>query len=203
MRAIWAVVAALGLSGSAFANAISDFQNFVGATHSGRSQFEQIVSDPKGKVIQKSSGTFVFVRPGKFRWTYEKPAQTIVGDGKKVSFFDKDLNQVTVKKIVDAFSSTPAALLAGKGDIDSAFTLVAGADAESMQWLDALPRQKESGIEKIRMGFAGGQLSAMELFDSFGNRTRLNFSKFERNPKVDPKEFVLVPPKGADVIGEP
>lgn len=186
----------------AHANAITDFQAFTSSTQSGRANFEQVVFDAKGKATQRTGGTLTFVRPGKFRWQYEKPAQVIVGDGKKVSFFDQDLNQVTVRKLEQAFSSTPAALLAGKGDIENAFTLVASGDAEGLVWLDAVPRHKDAGIEKIRIGFAKGQLAAMELNDAFGNRTRLNFSKFERNPKIDGKEFVFLPPKGADVIGE-
>lgn len=187
---------------ASYANAIADFQLFVSTVQSGRAHFEQTVFDNNGKQMQKSSGTLVFTRPGKFRWVYEKPAQIIVGDGKKVSFFDQDLNQVTVRKMEQAFSSTPAALLAGKGDIENAFTLVASGENDGFSWLDAIPRQKDAGIEKFRLGFAKGQLAAMELNDAFGNRTRLNFSKLERNPKFDSKEFVFLPPKGADVIGE-
>ena len=193
---------AAAFSLSSFANAIADFQSFVSTVQSGRANFEQSVFDAKGKQTQKTSGTLVFTRPGKFRWSYEKPAQLIIGDGKKVSFFDQDLNQVTVRKLEQAFSSTPAALLSGKGDIDKAFTLVASGQADDLEWLDALPRQKDAGIEKIRMGFSKGQLAAMELNDAFGNRTRISFSKFERNPKIDGKEYVFTPPKGADVIGE-
>jgi outer membrane lipoprotein carrier protein len=189
------------VAGDVRANALADFQAFVTATQSGRAQFEQQVFDVRGQPAQKANGTFSFSRPGKFRWEVVKPEQTIIGDGKKVYFFDKDLNQVTIRKIDQAFSSTPAALLSGKGEIDSAFTLVAAGDAEGMSWLDALPRVKDAGIEKIRMGFAKGQLAAMELTDAFGNRTRLAFSKFERNPKVDAKEYVFTAPKGADVIG--
>ena len=189
-------------TGLAHANAIADFQAFTSSTHSGRAKFEQVVFDARGKPTQRSNGTLTFVRPGKFRFQYEKPAQVIVGDGKKVSFFDQDLNQVTVKKFEQAFSSTPAALLAGKGDIENAFTLVASGETDGFSWLDAIPRQKDAGIEKFRLGFAKGQLAAMELKDAFGNRTRLNFSTFERNLKVDGSEFVFVPPKGADVIGE-
>ena len=190
------------LSASSFANALSDFQTFVATVQSGRANFEQTVFDGKGKQTQKTNGTLVFTRPGKFRWVYEKPAQVIIGDGKKVSFFDQDLNQVTIRKLEQAFSSTPAALLSGKGDIDKAFTLVAAGQADDIEWLDALPRQKDAGIEKIRMGFNKGQLAAMELNDAFGNRTRISFSKFERNPKIDAKEYVFTPPKGADVVGE-
>lgn len=195
---------ALAASLNAEAGAIADFESFVATVQSGRADFEQSVFDANGKQTQKTSGTLAFTRPGKFRWTYEKPAQLIVGDGKKVSFYDKDLNQVTVRKLEQAFSSTPAALLSGKGDIDKAFTLAASpiASPDGIDWLEAMPRQKDAGIEKIRMGFAKGQLAAMELNDAFGNRTRITFSKFERNAKIDTKEYVFTPPKGADVVGE-
>jgi outer membrane lipoprotein carrier protein len=200
------LVFAASSSFSSFANAITDFQSFVSTVQSGRAKFEQTVFDAKDKPMQKSNGTLVFTRPGKFRFTYEKPAQLIVGDGKKVSFFDQDLNQVTIKKLDQAFSGTPAALLAGKGEIDKAFTLVSSGQTDdpggSIEWLDALPRQKDAGIDKMRVGFRNGDLAVMELNDAFGNRTRLTFTKFERNPKIDPKEYAFVPPKGADIIGE-
>ncbi len=197
---------ALLLVSTAHANAIADFQSFLSTVQSGRANFEQTVFDAKGKQSQKTTGTLVFTRPGKFRFTYVKPAQVIVGDGKKVWFFDQDLNQVTVKKLEQALSSTPAALLSGKGEIDKAFTLVASVPAagqpEDIEWLDALPRQKDAGVEKIRVGFSKGQLAAMELNDAFGNRTRLNFTQFERNPKIDTKEYVFTAPKGADIVGD-
>lgn len=205
MKSLSSISLALALvisAATAHADAIGDFQTFVSSVQSGRARFEQRVTDARGKVTQQNRGTLAFTRPGKFRWQYEQPAQTIVGDGRKVSFFDQDLNQVTVRKLEQAFSSTPAALLAGKGEIDRAFTLVASGNAENLEWLDALPRQKDAGIEKIRMGFAKGQLAAMELFDAFGNKTRLDFSSFERNAKIDAKEYVFTPPKGADVVGE-
>lgn len=202
----WILFIGAALSLPSFANAISDFQSFVSVVQSGRANFEQTVFDAKDKPTQKSNGTLAFTRPGKFRFTYEKPAQIIVGDGKKVSFYDQDLNQVTIKKLDQAFSGTPAALLAGKGEIDKAFTLVASGQSDdpggSIEWLDALPRQKDAGIEKMRVGFRKGELAAMELNDAFGNRTRLTFTKFERNPKIDAKAYVFTPPKGADIIGE-
>lgn len=188
--------------GTAHAAAMDDFKAFLIGTQSARADFSQTVYDVKGKMTQQAKGTLVFVRPGKFRWTYIKPAQLIVGDGAKVSFFDEDLNQVTIRKLEKAFASTPAALLAGKREVEAAFTLVAGGEIDGMGWVNAEPKSKDAGIEKVRLGFVKNQLAAMELFDAFGNRTRLDFSKFERNPKIDAKEFVFVPPKGADVVSE-
>ncbi len=188
------------------ASAMGDFRNFISSTQSGRADFTQTVIDVKGKTTQQANGTLAFVRPGKFRWQYLKPAQLIVGDGKQVSFFDEDLNQVTIKKLEAAFASTPAALLAGKSEVEAAFTMVAGGDAsaekDGIAWVNAEPKSKDAGIEKVRLGFQKGQLAVMELNDPFGNRTRIVFTKFERNPKIDAKEFIFVPPKGADVVGQ-
>lgn len=196
------LLTAVTLSTAARANAIDDFRSFITSTQSARADFAQTVFDSRGKLTQQSAGTLSFVRPGKFRMQYTKPAQTIVGDGSRVSFFDADLNQVTVRKVEAAFSSTPAALLAGKGDIEAAFTLIAGGTSDEMEWVNAEPKTKDAGIEKVRLGFSKNQLTAMELHDAFGNRTRIAFIKFERNAKIDTKEFVFVPPKGADVISE-
>jgi outer membrane lipoprotein carrier protein len=201
---LFASLMMVGVLGPGMANAagIDDFKSFLTTTQSARADFTQTVHDVKGKLTQQAKGKLVFVRPGKFRWTYFKPAQSIVGDGQKVSFFDEDLNQVTIRKLEKAFASTPAALLAGKSEVEAAFTLVAAADSEGMSWVNAEPKSTDSGIEKVRLGFAKSQLAAMELFDAFGNRTRLDFSMFERNPKIDPKDFVFIPPKGADVVSE-
>ncbi|MBL8522025.1 MAG: outer membrane lipoprotein chaperone LolA [Betaproteobacteria bacterium] len=185
----------------AFANALADFDAFVSQTQTGRATFEQTVTDARGKVTQRSNGQFSFVRPGKFRWSYDKPAQLIVGDAGRVTFFDPDLNQVTIRKLEQAFSSTPAALLSGKNDIATAFTLVAQPDADGLRWLEAIPRSKDAGIEKIRMGFAKGELTTMELGDAFGNKTRLAFARFEKNARIPASDFAFTPPKGADVIG--
>lgn len=189
-------------STAAHAGAIDDFRTFLNSTQSARADFAQTVFDARGKVTQEAKGKLVFARPGKFRWEYQKPAQTIVGDGAKVWFFDQDLNQVTIRKLEKAFSSTPAALLAGKAEVDAAFVLVAGGESDGMEWVNAEPKSKDAGIEKVRLGFAKSQLNAMELIDAFGNRTRITFAKFERNAKIDAKEFTFTAPKGADVVSE-
>ncbi len=183
-------------------DAIGQFRRFVQSTQSARADFTQTVTDAKGKSATPSKGVLQFQRPGKFRWVYEKPAQVIVGDGKNVWLFDQDLNQVTIRKLDAAFSSTPAALLAGRAEIDAAFTLVAGGQSDALVWVNAEPKQKDAGIEKIRMGFAGETLQVMELADAFGNTTRIVLSKFERNAKIDASSFSFTPPKGADVVGE-
>jgi len=188
---------------TAEASAIDRFKTFVRTTQSARANFEQKVYDRGGKLVQESKGTFVFLRPGRFRWVYEKPVdQLIVGDGERVWIYDRDLNQVTVRRISKALGSTPAALLAGASDVERAFELADAGEREGLEWLEAKPKEKEAGFERIRMGFGVAGVQAMELTDHFGQTTLLRFSGLARNPKVDAAEFRFEPPKGADVLGE-
>jgi outer membrane lipoprotein carrier protein len=199
---VLAVLLAL-LAASAHASSIDRFKAFASATQSASAQFEQRVMDRSGRLVQEAKGRFVFQRPGRFRWTYDKPVdQVIVGDGERVWIHDRDLNQVTVRRMSAALGSTPAALLAGSGDVEKAFDLSDAGARDGLEWLEARPREKESGFERIRMGFNAAGIAAMELTDHFGQTTLLRFSGLTRNPKVDPAEFRFQPPKGADVLGE-
>lgn len=198
-------IALLGLASlqQAHASAIERFKTFLRTTQTARADFQQRVQDRTGKLVQESKGKFEFLRPGRFRWEYFKPVdQLIVGDGARVWIYDRDLSQVTVRRLGNALGSTPAALLAGSSDIDKAFALSEAGDREGLEWLEAVPKEKEAGFERIRMGFGVAGIQAMELVDNFGQTTRLGFSNFERNPRVDPADFRFEPPKGADVLGE-
>jgi outer membrane lipoprotein carrier protein len=185
------------------ASSLDRFKDFVRGTQSARADFEQKVYDRSGKLTQESKGSFAFQRPGLFRWVYAKPIdQLIVGDGERVWIYDRDLNQVTVRKLSRALGSTPAALLAGSADIEKAFELSEAGTKDGLEWLQATPREREAGFERVRMGFDANELRAMELFDHFGQRTMLRFLNLRRNPKIDKSEFRFEPPKGADVLGE-
>jgi outer membrane lipoprotein carrier protein len=179
------------------------FSEFINGTLTARGEFEQKIFDTDRRLLQESRGVLAFSRPGKFRWTYQKPyAQLIVGDGSKVWIYDEDLRQVTVRKLDQALGSTPAALLAGNNEAMRAFRLSDKGSKDGLEWLEALPREKEGGFEKIRMGFGPSGLQIMELVDGFGQTTVLRFKALERNPKLDSALFRFSPPKGADVIGD-
>ncbi|HEY5897703.1 MAG TPA: outer membrane lipoprotein chaperone LolA [Burkholderiales bacterium] len=202
MKTVLGLVALL-LALNAGAASLERYKTFLNGTQSARAAFEQKVYDRSGKLTQESRGNFVFQRPGRFRWVYDKPAdQVIVGDGQRVWIYDRQLNQVTVRKLTAALGSTPAALLSGGSGIESAFQLSDAGEQDGLEWMEAKPREREAGFERVRMGFSGDGLQAMELTDHFGQRTVLQFSKLERNPHVNPAEFRFDPPKGADVLGD-
>lgn len=199
-----AVMLVLLAAGSeARAGAIDSLRSFVRETRTARAEFSQVVLDRNGQPRQQASGVMQFSRPGRFRWAYLKPyEQLIVGDGVKLWVYDKDLEQVTVKPLGEALGSSPAALLAGSNEIEKFFTLSEAGSRDGLEWLEAVPRSRETGFEHIRMGFAGGSLKVMELKDGLGHRTVIRFGQVERNPSLDPQLFRFTPPKGVDVIGE-
>ena len=186
---------------AANAGGLDDFLAFNAATKSATSRFEQQVVDRSGKVVETAAGTLAFARPGKFRWTYEKPhKQVLVGDGAKLWIHDPDLNQVTVKRMDRAISSTPAALLAGKDDITQLFTLRYAGTADGVSWVEATPKEADTGFERVRLGLRGKTLAQMELHDQLGGRTMLRFVDLKANATVPPETFRFTPPQGADVI---
>src|SRR5256884_7972988 len=146
---------ALTVCATVSAASIERYKAFLDGTQSARAQFEQKVYDRSGKLVQQSHGSFVFQRPGRFRWVYQKPAdQVIVGDGQRVWIYDRQLNQVTVRKLTAALGSTPAALLAGGRGIESSFDLMDGGEKDSLEWILAKPKDRDAGFESVRMGFS-------------------------------------------------
>jgi len=188
---------------AAYASGTEQLKAFVANTHSARAGFSQSVVSKSGRKPQQSQGSFLFERPGKFRWSYDKPyAQLIVGDGDKLWIYDKDLNQVSVKKLGQALGSSPAALLAGDNAMEKNFVLSDAGGNDGLEWVEAKPRAQEGSFESVRLGFKDNLPRVMEVKDNFGQTTTLSFLKFERNPRLSPELFRFVPPKGADVVGE-
>lgn len=185
------------------AGAIDQLHAFLQSTRTLKAEFAQVVIAKNGRKPQQSSGLVSISRPGKLRWEILKPyPQLVIGDGEKIWIYDQELQQVTVRKAGQAINGSPAALLAGNNDLEKNFTLTEAGEAEGLAWLEATPKNSESGFDKVRLGFAGSSLKAMELQDSFGQTTHVSFSRLERNPVLPPAHFKFVPPAGVDVVGE-
>lgn len=188
---------------AAIAGSIEKFRAFIEETRSARAGFSQSVADASGQVTQKASGSVQFERPGRFRWTYDKPyEQLIVGDGQTLWIYDKDLNQVTRRKLDKALGSSPAALLAGSDDIDKHFSLNALGVKKQLDWLEVRPLDEDSLFDKVHMGFRGITLEVMELYDHFGQKTTIRLSNLQRNPRSGPETYKFAVPEGADVVSE-
>jgi len=198
-RFVAPAVLLLSLSGGAWADAVESLRSFVRDVKAGQSTFTQTVTSPDGKKQKLSSGNFSFSRPNRFRFDYAKPyAQTIVSDGAKVWFHDPDLNQVTVRKVGDTLGSTPVALLAGSS-IEKTFELKAQPDKDGLEWVQATPRESGGTIQWLKAGFKGKALMAVEIADSFGQRSLLKLNDLATDVAPPPATFTFTAPAGADV----
>ena len=191
----------------AHADGMSSLENFLRSVKTGRADFTQAVTSParngEQPRVKNSSGTFEFSRPDRFRFVYAKPfKQTIVADGKTLWLYDEDLNQVTSRQQAQALGTTPAAILASAASIQALqtdFTLAAAPEAEGLQWVTATPKARDGQLQGVKVGFRGNDLAVLDITDSFGQRSRMSFGKFEANASLPASTFEFKPPQGADV----
>lgn len=205
MVAIAGLACSLAFPAMVHASALDQFKSFVASTKAAKGEFTQrlVKADraQSANVSSVSSGTFVFARPGRFIWIYQKPyEQRLQADGQKLYIYDKDLNQVTVRKLGNALGSSPAAILFGSNDLEQNFTLKEGATKDGIEWLEATPKTRDTTFDRIGIGLRNGVPEAMELRDSFGQVSLLSFKNFEKNPAITAEQFKFVMPKGADVF---
>ncbi len=174
----------------------------------GQSDFTQVVTSPPkdGKAARSktSSGTFAFQRPGRFKFVYQKPfQQTIVADGQTLWLYDADLNQVTQRAQAQALGATPAALLTSAPDLKALraeFTLESAPTQDGLQWVLARPKSKDGALQSVRVGFEGEQLAALDILDSFGQRSLIRFTDLQAHPALPASTFNFKVPPGADVL---
>lgn len=195
-------------TGAAWAGGLDSLDAFVKNVKSGRASFTQTVTAPAkdGQFSRPkvSGGTFEFARPNRFKFVYKKPfEQSIVADGQTLWLYDVDLAQVTARKQAAALGSTPAALIAAAPDLKALqgeYELSDAPNADGQEWLQAKPRSKDGSLQTVRVGFKGGVLATLEILDSFGQRSVLQFSAFDVNPALDAAAFAFKPPAGVDVV---
>ena len=200
MRKFLTVALLAAACATAQADAVDTLREFVRDVKTGQSTFTQVVTSADGTRKKTSSGDFEFARPNRFRFNYSKPfQQLIVADGVKVWIFDADLNQASSRRIAQAIGSTPAALLSG-ASLEPEFMLSPEPSRDGLDWALATPRAKDGAFQSMRVGFRGKDLAAVEIVDSFGQRSRLDFQRFTANPPTAAERFRFVPPAGADVI---
>jgi outer membrane lipoprotein carrier protein len=205
-------ICVLGLAMLAFSGALraqTPLDGYLDHLKTLRTEFSQVVTDSKGRQVQDARGKLVIVRPGRFRWeltpsvgTSSSP-QLMVADGKNLWFYDRDLEQVSVKPASSAITATPAGLLSGEGNIRELFTVSAAGRKDGLDWVLVTPKESDADFREARLAFGNSELRRMVLKDKLGQTVNLEFETSERNPPVAEAEVMFTPPPDADVIGTP
>lgn len=195
-----AALLAFASTAATAADAVETLRAFVRDVSSGRAEFTQTVTSPDGRRTRTSSGRFEFARPDRFRFEYVKPfAQTIVGDGRQVWIYDPGLQQASVRPMSQALGATPAALLTGTS-LEHDFELSALPARDGLDWVQARPKQAEGSFSLLRVGFAGRQLAALEIVDTFGQTSVLRFERVEQGVALPPETFRFTLPPGVELL---
>lgn len=197
------------LCGTAQADGLQALEQFLRSTQSGSTTFTQTVTSPlrQGETVARSktsSGTFEFSRPDRFRFQYTRPfEQLIVADGQTLWLHDIDLNQVAARQQAEVLGNTPAAIIASAADLkalSTVFTLGNAPERDGLEWVLATPRNRDAQLQSVHLGFKQGQLAALEMLDSFGQRSVLRFGALDVSTRLPAERFRFTPPAGVDVL---
>ncbi|RLA22906.1 MAG: outer membrane lipoprotein carrier protein LolA [Gammaproteobacteria bacterium] len=192
----------LALSFGAFAEEplVLQLKQFLKSTKNLEAAFEQKVDDGRGD-FEVSSGRFYLQKPDRFRWDYLEPyQQEIVSDGKKIWYFDADLEQVTVKPYKAMQGSALVVLLGRGAELEEQFNIEVISRLSDDQKIKLTPKESGVGIEWILIGMTEGLLSSLSLKDPFGQTTYIKFKSVKQNGEIAPSLFTFVVPDGADLL---
>ena len=152
----------------------------------------------------ESTGTVVLAKPGKMRWSYEQPDESlVVSDGEILWLYDPLHREAQRLSVAQGGYMSVAAIqfLLGAGDIRREFRVEAESCEAGDAWLELLPR-KPASYEKLRIRTdpRSGEILATTVVDLLGNVTEVSFT--EIRPNLDPPSelFRFDPPSGVRVI---
>ena len=182
---------------------VASLKNLLDKSQTLTARFSQLTLDAGGTQLQETAGEMAVQRPGLFYWhTKGKAEQTIVSDGQKVTLWDPDLEQATIKKLDPRLNQTPALLLSGDvSKINDSFDITSKQTSNVIEFT-LKPKSKDTLFDTLSLSFGNGVINNMRLVDSVGQRTDILFSGVKANQPVPASKFKFDIPKGADVIQE-
>ncbi|WP_407730418.1 outer membrane lipoprotein chaperone LolA [Pseudomonas helleri] len=197
------VLALTAFSASAAPADVQSLTNLLERSKTLTANFSQLTLDGSGTQLQDTKGQMALQRPGLFYWHTDAPnEQTMVSDGQKVTLWDPDLEQVTIKKLDQRLTQTPALLLSGDvSKISESFEITSRQSGEVIDFT-LKPKTKDTLFDSLNLSFRSGLINNMRLVDSVGQRTDLLFTGVKANEPIPASKFKFDIPKGADVIQE-
>ncbi len=198
----------LALSLLLFANAASaatareQLVVFLGEVRVLKAEFEQIVIDDLGDIVEESEGELALAAPRQFRFEYQTPyPQLLLADGEKLWVYDPDLEQVSVRAQSTEEANSPLTLILEPEALEQTFLVTEGGMEHELQWLLLTPLEQRNDFDRLDLGFDQNGLRTMQYRDPNGQRTQLRFANWQRDPALPADFFRFEPPAGVDVVG--
>lgn len=150
----------------------------------------------------EASGTAVFAKPGRMRWTYEKPEPSlVVSDGETLWVYDPRAKEAQEFPVGQGFlSGTAVQFLLGEGQILTAFDVAAESCGSEPVHLLLTPKQ-DATYERLELWVAkSGDVKGTAVVDLFGNRTEVTFDSLRANRDPAASLFRFEPEPGVRVL---
>lgn len=188
-------------AGAAFSQSPGELlQTKLNSIRTMTANFQQTVK-AKHRMVSRSSGTMALQRPGHFRWQTRSPmAQVMIADGQKIWVYDKELEQVSVKKQQKGIGGTAALFLSGYNNTVSRDFKVTQSGSGNDVTFDLRAKSSKGGFQHIKLRFNQNTLTGLELYDQLGQTTSVHLSQVKINPKLSAALFQFKAPKGVDVV---
>jgi len=150
-------------------------------------------TDLKGKV---SKGKFYLARPGKMRWSYAPPAPiTIVSDGKTITYYDAELDQVSYIGV----DETLAGFLAQKDiKLESKTTKLVKFDKTPDGIIRATMAQRnkpDEGTLTLELTAEPMVIKRMSIVDATGQVAKVELENARFGDPLDKRLFVFEDPR--------
>jgi len=183
-------------------------EKFYEKTHTFRATFEQKVKSGNDGDIQKSEGQILISRPNKFIMNYTKPdQQQYVSDGKTLWIYDKDLEQVTIKKFDKEMKRSPVLVLSGKNEMRELYNIEESVDYGKPEQ-DIFILTPKTGSEedattqfsRVELVFLHEKLEELRMWDNFNHVTILSLKNKKINETLPENTFQFVIPDNIDVL---
>lgn len=171
--------------------------------NSWRGEFVQTLTDINGNPQQLVAGHFALQQPNLIDWHYAAPLnQRLVSDGTTLWFYDRDLEQVSVRPVDELLLQSPAAILLGQLPLGDGYRYRVERSGQATDYTVVGSGSTDSGvsISEFTLAWQGDQLLSLTLLDGLGQRTVLSFGAIERNPELAVEQFRFSPPEGVDVV---
>jgi len=198
---LWLTVLLVVIPAPGLADATRHLSTYLNGLETLQAQFHQVTFNADRTQMVESDGELYLQRPGQFRWEYQTPfVQEIVADGKRVYVHDPELEQVYHRSQEEALRGTPALLLTEDEPLENLFHVAPIEGGQERDWIELRPKDADSQIERIELGFDGERLDTMIMVDGFGQVTHLRFTEMRRNQPLDPDLFVFDQSIGGDFL---
>lgn len=164
-------------------------------------KFSQVARMAASGMDQRSTGSVVFKKGGKMRWTYDgDDPQILVSDGKTLWIHqvrDKTVLKQEINRLQPA-SKLALDLLSGFNEVESGFAISeCGASC-----LVLTPREASTELSRVTVEVMDEDqiVKTVTTEDALGNQTLIEFSGIERNAGVKEEFFNFSPPVGSQIL---